>query len=151
LNPKEIKLDAWSEEKLSNSKDIQYRGFGVSNVFEYTKMKTLRLCLDMTISTEELLRSVHKAIKNYKPFMRKHCKAKKRTQLGVYEHYLEIYDLKSQGKTTDAIAKQIFPEEYAELKQIPRNKYDIDPLRDRISKTLKACKKLIGGDYKKIK
>jgi hypothetical protein len=81
-----------------------------------------------------------------------HKKVPSQTRFNEYDRYLKVYDLHKQGKNYREIAKAVYPKLCPKkTKDHVLNKYDWDPIIEKVKKNLKACQALIDGGYQKIR
>ena len=105
---------------------------------ELNKLKALRVTINLSYPEEIILHKMSWIIKHYQSFIKK-----RRFDYNKLSEYLEIYDLKSEGKTFAAIAHELFP------RRTDRRSYN--SALERVKRGYKKACQLINGEWSQIR
>lgn len=73
-----------------------------------------------------------------------------RKQIKKYQMYLDVFDLREAGSTYKEIAEKVYPKEYKKYMKFYKNKYDLEPLIEKVASNYESAVQLINGRFKII-
>lgn len=139
-------LRVYETENSLVEKELKERGFMADGTRKKIYKNYVLLQFDLNWPMKELLRdaeeSLRSAQREYKEWMRlqgtKLPKARRR--FDDYDVHLEVWDLRQEGKSYSAIAKEVYGD-----------RCSAESARNRVRDHFKAAKKLILGHYREIR
>ena len=105
------------------------------------------IAFDISKPTPEIVKAFKGVLGGWKNVYKK--AHGERMQFDIYDRYRKIYSLRN--KPLRIIAETVYPKEYKQVMKFYHNKYDFEPLFEKIKANLKAAEKLVNGGYKKIR
>ena len=128
------------DEYVENSSDKEFK--------KALGLETMKVTINSNAPIKKIIKDMGWMIKSWYQFRNRATdNTQKRLRLKKYETYLQIYDLRKQQKTYREIARIVYKDEYDKYTKYTSKKYDIQPLTEKVKNNLKACRKLIDGDY----